>query len=74
MMKPPPRTLRCAVYTRVSTDYGLEQDFNSLDAPREAAAAAAAMGGSSGAEPTKPQTASGKTFTPRSFTMLSLRP
>ena len=39
MMKPPPKTLRCAVYTRVSTDYGLEQDFNSLDAQREAATA-----------------------------------
>ena len=26
----------CAVYTRVSTDAGLEQDFNSLDAQREA--------------------------------------
>ena len=31
-----PKTLRCAVYTRVSTDAGLEQDFNSLDAQREA--------------------------------------
>ena len=30
------RTLRCAVYTRVSTDAGLEQEFNSLDAQREA--------------------------------------
>jgi len=30
------KTLRCAVYTRVSTDAGLEQDFNSLDAQREA--------------------------------------
>ncbi len=28
--------LRCAIYTRVSTDAGLEQDFNSLDAQREA--------------------------------------
>ena len=28
--------LRCAVYTRVSTDSGLEQDFNSLDNQREA--------------------------------------
>ena len=28
--------MRCAVYTRVSTDAGLEQDFNSLDAQREA--------------------------------------
>jgi DNA invertase Pin-like site-specific DNA recombinase len=33
------RTLRCAIYTRVSTDQGLEQDFNSLDAQREACAA-----------------------------------
>ena len=30
---------RCAVYTRVSTDHGLEQEFNSLDAQREAAKA-----------------------------------
>ena len=28
--------LRCAVYTRVSTNSGLEQDFNSLDNQREA--------------------------------------
>src|ERR1700751_161868 len=28
--------LRCAVYTRVSTQSGLEQDFNSLDNQREA--------------------------------------
>ena len=28
--------LRCAIYTRVSSDQGLEQDFNSLDAQREA--------------------------------------
>ena len=28
--------LRCAIYTRKSTDEGLEQDFNSLDAQREA--------------------------------------
>jgi site-specific DNA recombinase len=26
----------CAIYTRVSTDQGLEQDFNSLDAQFEA--------------------------------------
>ncbi len=31
--------LRCAVYTRVSSDAGLEQDFNSLDNQREAAEA-----------------------------------
>jgi hypothetical protein len=27
---------RCAIYTRVSTEYGLEQEFNSLDNQREA--------------------------------------
>jgi len=31
--------LRCAIYTRVSTDQGLEQDFSSLDAQREASEA-----------------------------------
>src|SRR3984885_1953938 len=30
------RSLRCAIYTGVSTEQGLEQDFNSLDAQREA--------------------------------------
>jgi site-specific DNA recombinase len=29
--------VRCAVYTRKSTEEGLEQEFNSLDAQREAA-------------------------------------
>ena len=33
------KPLRCAIYTRVSTEYGLEQEFNSLDAQREAAEA-----------------------------------
>ena len=33
------KQVRCAIYTRVSTDQGLEQDFNSLDAQREACAA-----------------------------------
>ncbi len=28
--------LRCAIYTRKSNDEGLDQDFNSLDAQREA--------------------------------------
>jgi site-specific DNA recombinase len=32
-------SLRSAIYTRVSTDQGLEQDFNSLDAQREASEA-----------------------------------
>jgi len=39
MTKPPASILRCAIYTRVSTDLGLEQDFNSLDAQREASEA-----------------------------------
>jgi site-specific DNA recombinase len=32
-------TIRCAIYTRKSTDEGLEQEFNSLDAQRESAEA-----------------------------------
>jgi site-specific DNA recombinase len=30
------KPLRCAIYTRKSTEHGLEQEFNSLDAQREA--------------------------------------
>lgn len=33
----PAKTIRCAVYTRKSTSEGLDQDFTSLDAQREAA-------------------------------------
>lgn len=33
------KTIRCAIYTRKSSDEGLEQAFNSLDAQREACAA-----------------------------------
>ena len=33
------KPVRCAIYTRVSTDQGLEQDFNSLDAQSEASQA-----------------------------------
>lgn len=33
------KILRCAIYTRKSSEHGLEQDFNSLDAQREAAEA-----------------------------------
>jgi len=36
MKKPIVRKLRCAVYTRKSSEEGLEQEFNSLDAQREA--------------------------------------
>ena len=32
-------TVRCAIYTRKSSEEGLEQEFNSLDAQREAAEA-----------------------------------
>src|ERR1051325_4465858 len=33
---PPKKILRCAIYTRKSSEEGLEQAFNSLDAQREA--------------------------------------
>src|SRR5262245_16542089 len=33
------KKIRCAIYTRVSTDQGLEQDFNSLDAQYDASQA-----------------------------------
>ena len=40
MRKPDPRQsgaiIRCAIYTRKSSEEGLEQEFNSLDAQREA--------------------------------------
>jgi site-specific DNA recombinase len=35
----PAAPVRCAIYTRKSTEEGLDQDFNSLDAQREAAEA-----------------------------------
>ena len=38
-MTSPAQTRRCAIYTRKSTEHGLEQEFNSLDAQREAAEA-----------------------------------
>ena len=33
------KPVRCAIYARVSTEHGLEQDFNSLDAQHDAAQA-----------------------------------
>src|SRR3954469_15059594 len=39
MSRDTPEAQRCAIYTRVSTEHGLEQDFNSLDNQREAAEA-----------------------------------
>src|SRR6188474_1926727 len=39
MKKPLVRKLRCAIYTRKSTEEGLDMEFNSLDAQREACSA-----------------------------------
>lgn len=39
MKTPAVKAVRCAVYTRVSTDHGLDQEFNSLDAQYDAASA-----------------------------------
>src|SRR6266403_6379601 len=39
-MKPPSvKPVRCAIYTRVSSEHGLDQEFNSLDAQYDAASA-----------------------------------
>ncbi|RZJ45398.1 MAG: recombinase family protein [Brevundimonas sp.] len=38
-MNPAARPLRCAIYTRKSTEEGLDQDYNSLHAQRDACAA-----------------------------------
>ena len=37
------KKIRCAIYTRKSAEEGLEQEFNSLDAQREACAAYVAI-------------------------------
>jgi site-specific DNA recombinase len=39
MKAPSIKPVRCAIYTRVSTDHGLDQEFNSLDAQYDAASA-----------------------------------
>jgi site-specific DNA recombinase len=39
MKGPSVKPVRCAIYTRVSTEHGLDQEFNSLDAQYEAASA-----------------------------------
>jgi site-specific DNA recombinase len=39
MKAPAIKAVRCAIYTRVSTDHGLDQEFNSLDAQYDAASA-----------------------------------
>jgi hypothetical protein len=37
MKAPSVKSVRCAIYTRVSTEHGLDQEFNSLDAQHDAA-------------------------------------
>src|SRR3989440_5357982 len=39
MKAPSVKSVRCAIYTRVSTEHGLDQEFNSLDAQYDAASA-----------------------------------
>src|SRR5258705_3326185 len=39
MKAPSVRPVRCGIYTRVSTEHGLDQEFNSLDAQYDAASA-----------------------------------
>jgi site-specific DNA recombinase len=39
MKAPAVKPVRCAIYTRVSTEHGLDQEFNSLDAQYDAASA-----------------------------------
>jgi DNA invertase Pin-like site-specific DNA recombinase len=39
MKTPSVKPVRCAIYTRVSTEHGLDQEFNSLDAQYDAASA-----------------------------------
>jgi DNA invertase Pin-like site-specific DNA recombinase len=39
MKAPSVKSVRCAIYTRVSTDQGLDQEFNSLDAQYDASSA-----------------------------------
>ena len=39
MKAPSIKPIRCAIYTRVSTEHGLDQEFNSLDAQYDAASA-----------------------------------
>src|ERR1700687_1109565 len=43
-----PKLLRCAIYTRKSTEHGLELEFNSMDAQRDACEASIKSQGSQG--------------------------
>ena len=55
--KPLVSKLRCAVYTRKSTEEGLEQEFNSLHAQRESCEAYVASQRSEGWALIRPQAA-----------------
>ncbi|WP_375698032.1 recombinase family protein [Pseudophaeobacter sp. TrK17] len=55
MTKPIVRKLRCAIYTRKSSEEGLEQEFNSLHAQREACEAYIASQRSEGWVPVRDQ-------------------
>jgi site-specific DNA recombinase len=48
------KLLRCAIYTRKSTEHGLEQEFNSLDAQRESLRGLHQEPGLAGLESTPP--------------------
>lgn len=50
----PSRIIRCAIYTRKSTEEGLAQEFTSLDAQREAAEAYIASQRHEGRPPRNP--------------------
>ena len=51
MKAPSVRPVRCAIYTRVSTEQGLDQEFNSLDAQYDAASAYNQESGPCGLDP-----------------------
>jgi hypothetical protein len=60
MKAPSVRPVRCAIHTRVSTEHGLDQEFNSLDAQYDAASAYI-----------KSQAHAGWTLTARTLSLLS---
>jgi site-specific DNA recombinase len=49
MKAPSVKPVRCAIYTRVSTEHGLDQEFNSLDAQYDAASSISASVARAGA-------------------------
>ena len=53
MKAPSVKTVRCAIYTRVSTEHGLDQEFNSLDAQYDAASAYITLNSSAAFSPSR---------------------